>query len=462
MSSSKKSDGSKPAAGIKVLRIGIVQNGKIIDERELKRRDTVSIGNSPKATFQVTSDALPRGVFDLFEAAGPKYWLRFTEGMDGRIQVGSKVSDFKSLEAEGRVSQRGDAKALELADDNRGKIVIGDVTVLFQFRELVAEPARPVLPPDARGSILQNIDAQFAGIFVLVAVLQISLVTYARSLPYIEPSSIEEVGERYQKLIMPDRIPEPPKDPVVDPGAGDKTKEKEPEKKDDPEKGQAKSKGNASKGKELTEEEAARARKAAITKQVAGKGLLKVLGSNSRSAGALSDVFQEGGVTGSLGDAFSGIQGVDVAESGGQATTRGGGAGEGVGIGELATEGGGSVKTGVKTEANVEGTLKTEAPEVDGKLSESEINSVMKRQLKSLRDCYESALKRTRTLAGKLVIRFEIDEGGRTQNVEFEDDSLGSGEVRECIAKRAKYWRFPKPDGGSVFVAYPIVFTPAQ
>src|SRR6185503_14125767 len=89
------------------------------------------------------------------------------------------------------------------------------------------------LPADARGSLLQNIDAQFAGIFVLVAVLQISLVTYARSLPYIEPSSIEEVGEKYQKLIMPDRIPEPPKDPTVDPNAGDKDKEKAKEKAKD-------------------------------------------------------------------------------------------------------------------------------------------------------------------------------------------------------------------------------------
>ena len=116
---------------------------------------------------------------------------------------------------------------------------------------------------------------------------------------------------------------------------------------------------------------------------------------------------------------------------------------------------------GTKTEAAVSGNLKTEAPEVDGKLDANEINTVMKRQLKALRDCYEGALKRNRKLSGKLVIKFEIEESGRTQNIGFEEDSLGSSEVRECIERRAKYWRFPKPDGGSVFVAYPIVFTPA-
>ena len=56
----KTDDKKSTGAGIKVLRIGIVQNGKIIDERELKRRDTVSVGNSQKSTFQVSSEAISR------------------------------------------------------------------------------------------------------------------------------------------------------------------------------------------------------------------------------------------------------------------------------------------------------------------------------------------------------------------------------------------------------------------
>jgi hypothetical protein len=456
--STNRDEKPRPGGGIKVLRIGIVQNGKIIDERELKRRETVSIGSSQKATFQISSDALPR-VFDLFEHAGGKYYLRFSPGMDGKVQLtGAEVKDLEGLKRAGRLIQRGDAAAVELSDDSRGKVAVGDITVLFQFKQLAAEPSRPMLPSDARGSVIQNIDAQFAGIFVLVSILQISLVTYARSLPYVEPSSIDQVESKYQKLIMPDRMPEPPKEEVKDTGA-DKGKDKQKEKGESKAKGSGKKKGG---DKAVDEEAAARARKERLTKQVAGQGLLRVLGANSRHGGALNDVFSEGGAVGQLGDAFSGIQGVDIAGSGGERGTRGGGSGTGVGIGDLQTEGGGNVKTGAKIEASVAGNLKTEAPEVDGKLSESEINSVMKRQLKALRDCYEGALKRNRTLAGKLVIKFEIEESGRTQNIEFEEDSLGSPDVKECIMRRAKYWRFPKPDGGSVFVAYPIVFTPAS
>src|SRR5438045_3307625 len=113
----KTDDKKATGAGIKVLRIGIVQNGKIIDERELKRRDTVSIGNSQKATFPVSSDALPRN-FDLFEASGSKYFLRFVDGMEGKIQLtGAEVKSFEDLKKLGRVTQRGDAQAVELTDE---------------------------------------------------------------------------------------------------------------------------------------------------------------------------------------------------------------------------------------------------------------------------------------------------------------------------------------------------------
>ncbi len=459
MSTSKKNGGP---SGPKVLRIGIVQKGKIVDEREMKKRETVSVGSSEKVTFSVASDAMPES-FDLFDYDGKDYYLRYTPQMEGRIQLtGDKVKSFDELKREGRgVSRKGDA--VKLNDSSRGKVIIGDVTVLFQFKTAVAAPVRPGLPPEIRGSLLQNIDAQFTAIFVVVALLQISIVTYARSLPYIEPTSIEQIDQNYQRLIMPDRAPEPPKEVIAD-ATGAEEKGDEAKKKDEPAKKDTKSSKDTGKSKEPVDAEAAaRARKDAISKKVAGKGLLRVLGANREGGAgdALSDVFEEGGgAVGGLGDAFSGIQGVDIADSGGATGTRGGGSGEGVGIGDLGTEGGGSVKTGGKTEAAVKGEAKTEAPEVDGELSEAQIASVMRRNLKALQSCYESALKRDRTLKGKITIRFEILETGRTSNIEF-DDRMGSSSVVSCIRTRAKSWRFPRPEGGSVFVAYPIVFTPS-
>ncbi len=459
MSAAKKSGG--PSAP-KVLRIGIVQRGKIIDEREMKRRETVSVGTKDSAEFTVVSDALPPS-FDLFEYDGKRYYLKFTSEMEGRIQhVGNEVLSFDKLRKMGKVVRRGDHDAVVMDDQSRGKVIIGgDVTVLFQFKSPVTAPVRPVLPADIRGSVLQNIDTQFSAIFVVVALLQISLVTYARNLPYVEPTSIDQIDQSYQRMIMPDRIPEPPKDEpvaeVVEEKKGDEPKKEEPKKAKKPKKKAGKETAKKS------SEASAKARKEAMAKKVAGKGLLKVLGSNNAKAGgALADVFSEGADSmGDLGEAFSGIQGVDIAGSGEEGGTRGGGSGEGVGIGNIGTTGGGNVKTGKKTEVAVKGSAAAQAPEVDGELSSAQIAKVMKRQLKALRDCYERALKRNRSLKGKIVISFEILENGRTAGIDIEDN-MGSKDVARCIKGRVKRWRFPKPDGGSVFVAYPVVFTPSS
>jgi hypothetical protein len=326
---------TKNDSGLKVLRIGIVQRGKIIDERELKRRETVSVGTDAKAMFQVASDALPPH-FDLFDYDGKDYFIRHTPEMEGRIQAsGSEVKTFPDFAEAGQVSDRKGAAAVPLADSSRGKVIIGDVTVLFQFKTRAAAPLRPVLPAELRGSFLQTIDTQFAAILAIVAVVCVSLVAYARSLPYVEPTSIEEIDSRFQRLIMPDRIPQPPRQEVAEvdegPGADEGQDEEEKKEPEDKPKKQKKSSGD----------KAAKAPRADIKKKVAGKGLLKVLGANrSGGGGALADVFSEGDDTASsLADAFSGVQGIDIASGSGQKGTRGGGSGEGVGIGDLGTEG---------------------------------------------------------------------------------------------------------------------------
>ena len=443
-------------AGPKVLRIGIVQRGKIIDERELKRRETVSVGTDQKASFTVISDAMPKK-FDLFEYDGRTYFLRFEPTMSGKIQLdGQRAADINRLRQQGQVTRKSGVEAIALSDASRGKVEFGDVKILFQFKSPAAAPARPVLPADIRGTTLQNIDTQFAAIFIIVALMHIGLVSYARSLPYVEPTSIEQIDKIYQRMIMPDRQPEPPK--PIEPENTDKGEEQAKKaKKKAPPKAKKKPAKKAS-------EASAKAKKDALKKKVAGKGLLKVLGAN-RSGGdsALSDVFSEGtSAIGDLGAAFDGIQGVDVAGDGGASGTRGGGSGEGVGIGDLETEGGGqNVRAGVKREARVSGSARVEAPAVDGELSQAAISRVLNRQKKALRDCYERALKRDRGLKGKIVISFEILETGRTSNVEI-DDRMGSSAVAKCIRGRVKYWRFPKPAGGSVFVDLPIVFQPSS
>ena len=37
----------------------------------------------------------------------------------------------------------------------------------------------------------------------------------------------------------------------------------------------------------------------------------------------------------------------------------------------------------------------------------------------------------------------------------------GPGGLAECVEASVRRWRFPKPDGGSVTVAFPFIFTPS-
>lgn len=456
------------SGGPKILRIGIVQRGKIIEEREVKKRETITIGSGPKCMFQVASERLPKS-FDLFEYDGKNYYVRFEDGIEGRIQLDEEqVSDFRSLEKRGLVVQRGGKRAVRLSERSRGKVMLadGDVTVLFQFKTAMPAPARPVLPPHVRGSVLNNIiDTQFAAIFVVVALLQMSVLTYARSLPYIEPTSIDELSETYQKLIMPDRVPEPPRQEMAsnvpaEKKAEEKKPAKEPEKK--PAKKQAKK--AESKKKPRNPPPSPEKRRAKAKQQVAKRGLLGVIGTTRGSGGgggALADVFREGGASRDMQAAFSGIKGVDIATKGGEGGTRGRGSGEAVDVGNLSTRGGGNVSSGKKSETRVTGELAEQAPEVDGSLDPSAIRRVMNRKKSGIKACYENALKRNRQLSGKLVISFEINERGRLQNLSF-GGSLSSKDLEKCIGRIARSWRFPRPDGGPVFVDYPIVFTPSN
>src|SRR5690349_3336317 len=131
-------------AGPKVLRIGVVQAGRVAEERIIKQRVHVTVGASEKNMFVVSSQNLP-ATFRLFELVGNDYHLNFLDGMTGRIALPTGISDLSMLKGQAKRSAQG-AYQVRLTEDSRGKVVIGDTTFLFQF---VAPPPiqpKPQLP----------------------------------------------------------------------------------------------------------------------------------------------------------------------------------------------------------------------------------------------------------------------------------------------------------------------------
>ena len=155
----------------KVLRIGIVQGGRIVEERLLRRRDTVTVGQSPKNKFVIPSSRVPLS-YTLIEAKGGEYHLCFEKGMFGKVLVGSEVLDLKTA-ARQKLAKRKDSRFfLPLTDETRGKIVLGDVTLLFQFVAPPPEVPKLQLPASAKGAWWRNIDTTFASILFLSLLLQ--------------------------------------------------------------------------------------------------------------------------------------------------------------------------------------------------------------------------------------------------------------------------------------------------
>src|SRR5690606_8695125 len=132
------------ATGPKVLRIGLVQGGRVIEERIIKQRTHVTIGPSEKSMFVIASTSVPPN-FRLFELVGNDYHLNFLDGMNGRVALPTGISDLTVLKGQARRTPQG-AYQVRLTEDSRGKVVVGGITFLFQ---VVAPPPvqpRPQLP----------------------------------------------------------------------------------------------------------------------------------------------------------------------------------------------------------------------------------------------------------------------------------------------------------------------------
>jgi hypothetical protein len=394
------------------LRVGIIHRGKLVDERTFQR-GSISVGRSERATLSFPAGEWPERL-ELFGRRGNRFVLQIDDGVEARVQRGG--GEVRPI--------RGTHLALE--EDMRGKVTLGDVSILFAF---VDAPKREPLPLEARGFIGRDLDVKFAGLFVAVAIVQFSLLAYARTLP------LEEAMLESRRFTQSDWIPiasmrPPPEEPRV-PAPKDPVS-------------RAREGGPAHRP----------TRRYAPT-----RGIIDAIEAKSRDGrGAVASVFGDpDGVQKKLDEAFLGIQG--VATRADVAGTRGGLAGlDRVSIGTLATSGGGDVSTDAKGEVAVppsEG-----GPQIDGPIDSAAIAQAMKDQIKAIKSCYEGALKRDRTLAGKLVLRMEIDAAGHTVSVDFDDDTLKSAQIERCIQSRAAHWHFPKHQGETITVAYPLVFTP--
>ncbi|MDM8525783.1 VIT domain-containing protein [Desulfococcaceae bacterium HSG8] len=94
-----------------------------------------------------------------------------------------------------------------------------------------------------------------------------------------------------------------------------------------------------------------------------------------------------------------------------------------------------------------------------GTISKQDIQQVLKQHLGEIETCFRGLLNKNPSAKGNAVIKVTLDGSGQVAAVEFLSRELGNEELKECITKYVKGWKFPVPsDGKTASVEYSVVF----
>ncbi|MCP4606113.1 MAG: AgmX/PglI C-terminal domain-containing protein [Proteobacteria bacterium] len=95
---------------------------------------------------------------------------------------------------------------------------------------------------------------------------------------------------------------------------------------------------------------------------------------------------------------------------------------------------------------------------VKGRLSRADVSRVVNSHIHAIQACYERALMNKSGLSGRIVFDWTVTEKGKVKGVRVRSSTLSSPNVANCISKRIKRWKFPRPEGGEVTITYPFLF----
>jgi hypothetical protein len=434
------------ASGPKVLRIGLLAQGRILEERIVKQRTSVTVGPSEKSTFVVQANVPPQ--FKLFELIGNDYHLNFLDGMTGRVALATGISDLAALK--GQAKRVGPAYQIRLTEEARGKVVIGETTFLFQFVAPPPVQPRPQLPLSVKGGLASQIDWNLTIIAAFSFLLHFGLIGAMYS-DWMDPVVNDDLSAGLVNLVK-----EPPTPPPVDTADTSDSS------------ATSNAAANAPTPKPTTGAKAPSGPSVPNTTAVSGimseLQQLKVATIGALAGGPsitsvmtgegapvdLNGIVNTGGVsnlTGGLnlpGGAGGPIQ--PGKGSGDLASLRGGQTGGAAGVGTAGTQ--------VKVVPVGEGSTGPAIANVPIANMESVIRSQI---FPAAKRCYQRGLEADPTQAGKIVLSIKVDPSGEVSSASPVSNTGLSAQVAGCIVAAAKRAQFGQSPGGVVQVPFNFV-----
>ncbi len=431
-------------AGPKVLRIGLVQSGRVIEERIIKQRTHVTIGQSEKAMFVVPTPNVP-SQFKLFELIGNDYYLNFLDGMSGRVALQTGISDLGALRGQAR--RVGPAYQVKLTEDARGKVVIGETTFLFQFVAPPPPAPRPQLPLSVKGGLASQIDWTLTIIAAFSFMIHFGFIGAMYS-DWMDVVVNDDVMSQGLADLLNKVPPPPPEDKPVDntPSTDKPSADSKP--------APTAAANNTAKAGPISDKQAAALSQQAEAMQMQ---MLAAFGGQTSVAGALnrSDV----AVTDLSGVAQSSA---GVSNTGGDLRLGGGGGGlaapghNGGGLSGLGVSGGGGGH-GSGTTVEVRGpTGDAQMGPIAGGGAVSDADRVIAGLRPGFKSCYNKGLSSDPSMAGKIILAIKVQPNGDVESVSKAGGTGLSSEVEACIMNKAKHASFNGGSGATIQV--PVTF----
>lgn len=184
-------------ASRRVLRIGVLVGNELLEERLLRAPEPVTIG-----------------AWKVLRVERGAYTLRLGPSMVGRVADGGKLTAFEPA---------AELREVPLTDQARGKVNLGDATLLFQFINEPPIQPRPTLPASVRGTLMGRIDPRLGVITAVSLVIHFALALAAWL--HDRPHDRQTRGARAENMapleiaapewFEPDPVPAPTDNPGV-------------------------------------------------------------------------------------------------------------------------------------------------------------------------------------------------------------------------------------------------------
>ncbi len=439
-----------------VLRVGLVYDERLISDRVFDDQKQVTIGNQKNLSVVLPDEDYQGPAIKFVNNRDGSFTLKSPATMRMRIATDGGPLELKELLAKAKARQDGNDVVVHLPLGTRGRIVMGQHTVLFQV--IKQSITVPTFPPKSLGQRLvgpflnePTWTISFLGAFLLVgAIVGQALLFQSSTGKYLDKAKAEDEVARGPIQIdivekeEPPKEEEPDKAPVDAPpiqAPADKKPEKAKVADKAPDKGSDADKKPASTGQTVDPETQKRNDREVVKNNTVAGALM---GSNGAATKLFADDGGDGEGTvtakfgGAAGDGDTGGPG-----NGGGLHIEGGGKGGGT-IEKVKGKGGGfgerkqdvaKVDEPKKVEAVAKVSLGGLDGSDDGDGSKGDIAKKVASRAAAVKACYESALRDNPDVSGKVKVSFTVGTAGTVTDVTV---SGADGGFKDCIEGKFK------------------------